>query len=155
MSPSHLARLGADGPRPAACAGPRCAFAGRLVVNGGERFVHAGLFGGKFAPPPAHLGERFLRVLAENQPPAFELFLVHRGAIIRSSKLKPDNSSSFFFSVSVSSALSTSLTLSGLTPQISPRFSVMLRFSAGEKSPKARRRKTSARLNSSSVSEAT
>src|SRR5437899_3073341 len=44
-------------------------------------------------------------------------------------QLKSANSSNFFFSFSESSVLKISLTFSGLMPQISPRFSVMLCFS--------------------------
>src|SRR2546423_971616 len=94
-------------------------------------------------------------MLTKNQPPSLQLFFVQGRSHYRSSKLKSDNSSSFFFSLSDNSPLKTSLTSSGFTCQISPRFSVTLRFSAGVKSPKERRRNTSARLNSSSVSEAT
>ncbi len=86
-------------------------FAGRFVVDGGERFVHGDVLGRKLATAcAAQLCKRSLRVLAENQPPALHLFFVHLGCHYNSSKLKSDNSSSFFFSFSVSSALKTSLT---------------------------------------------
>src|SRR6185312_16281636 len=63
-------------------------FAFALVVNRGERFVHGHLLRGKLAAAAtAHLREGFLRVAAEDQAPAFDLFLVG-GAHIRVSAKK-------------------------------------------------------------------
>jgi len=52
-------------------------FAGGLIVDGGEGFIHPRLFSGELtAAGSGHFGEGFLGVLAENQPPALWLLFI-------------------------------------------------------------------------------
>jgi hypothetical protein len=47
-------------------------FTGGFIVDGGECFIHAGLFTGELAATgPSHFREGFLGVLAEDEAPAF------------------------------------------------------------------------------------